>query len=178
VKAALPSDWLQLSAALHQPFISVSASIGFSLVVQPPLNIIAMADRLTQLQDAVDQLANQFVACLWYNHRHHDYQSLGPKDVVRPEAKPAEAELDPHPADVFKAGQKELAQDLILKEQQIEYLISVLPGLENSEKDQEEMIQQLEVELKEAEVRRKEALKEKEAVLVRLEEVIRSVRRP
>jgi mediator of RNA polymerase II transcription subunit 21 len=65
-----------------------------------------------------------------------------------------------------------------LKEQQIEYLISVLPGLENSEKDQEGMIQQLEVELKEAEVRRREALKEKEAVLARLEGVIRSVKRP
>lgn len=79
---------------------------------------------------------------------------------------------------MFKAGQRELAQDLILKEQQIEYLISVLPGLENSERDQEEMIRQLEVELKEAEVRRKEALKEKEAVLARLESVIKSVKRP
>jgi mediator of RNA polymerase II transcription subunit 21 len=79
---------------------------------------------------------------------------------------------------VFKAGQKELAQDLILKEQQIEYLISVLPGLGNSERDQEEMIRQLEVELKEAEARRKEALKEKEAVLARLESVIRGVKRP
>lgn len=86
--------------------------------------------------------------------------------------------MEPHTPDVFKAGQKELAQDLILKEQQIEYLISVLPGLENSEKDQEEMIQQLEVELKEAEVRRKEALKEKESVLAKLESVIRSVKRP
>lgn len=54
----------------------------------------------------------------------------------------------------------------------------MLPGLENSEKDQEGMIQQLEVELKEAEVRRREALKEKEAVLARLEGVIRSVKRP
>jgi mediator of RNA polymerase II transcription subunit 21 len=86
--------------------------------------------------------------------------------------------VDPHPADFFKAGQKELAQDLILKEQQIEYLISVLPGLDNSEKDQEQTIRQLEEELKVAETRRKEALKEKEAILARLESVIRNVRRP
>ena len=86
--------------------------------------------------------------------------------------------VEPHPTDVFKAGQKELAQDLILKEQQIELLISMLPGLENSEKDQEESIRRLEAELKEAEVKRKEALKEKEAVLARLEGVIRSVKRP
>ena len=40
------------------------------------------------------------------------------------------------------------------------------------------MIQHLEVELKEAEVRRKEALEEKKAVLATLEGVIRRVKRP
>lgn len=86
--------------------------------------------------------------------------------------------VDPYPPDVFKAGQKELAQDLIIKEQQIEALISMLPGLDNSEKDQEDTIQQLEEELKAAEKKRKEAAKEKDAVLARLESVIRSVKRP
>jgi mediator of RNA polymerase II transcription subunit 21 len=71
-----------------------------------------------------------------------------------------------------------LAQDLIMKEQEIEMLISSLPGLENSEKDQEQMIRQLEEELKLSEEARKEAVKEKEAVLAKLESVIRSVRRP
>ncbi len=52
-----------------------------------------------------------------------------------------------------------MAQDLILKEQQIEYLISVLPGLENSERGQEQMILQLDEQLKAAEEERKEALK-------------------
>lgn len=86
--------------------------------------------------------------------------------------------VDPFPADVFKAAQRELAQDLILKEQQIEALISTLPGLDNSEKDQEDLIRQLEEELKVAEEERKAAVKEKEAVLARLESVIRSVKRP
>jgi mediator of RNA polymerase II transcription subunit 21 len=86
--------------------------------------------------------------------------------------------VDPYPADVFKAGQKELAQDLIIKEQQIEALISMLPGLDNSEKDQQDTIRQLEDELMAAEQKRKQALKEKEAVLARLESVIRSVKRP
>ena len=71
-----------------------------------------------------------------------------------------------------------MAQDLILKEQQIESLISVLPGLENSEQDQEQTIRQLEEELKAAEVRRREAVREKELVLAKLESVIRSVKRP
>jgi mediator of RNA polymerase II transcription subunit 21 len=86
--------------------------------------------------------------------------------------------VEPYPADVFQDGQKELAQDLILKEQQIEYLISILPGLENNEKDQEQTIQQMEEELKIAEEERKEAVKEKEAVLARLDTVLRSVKRP
>lgn len=86
--------------------------------------------------------------------------------------------VDPYPADVFKDGQKELAQDLILKEQQIEYLISILPGLENNEKDQEQTIRQLEEELKIAEEERKSAVKEKEVVLARLDTVLRSVKRP
>lgn len=72
----------------------------------------------------------------------------------------------------------ELARDLIIKEQQIELLITALPRLENSENEQLKTIQRLERELKEEEERRKEALKEKETVLARLEGVIRSVKRP
>jgi len=124
-------------------------------------------------------LAHQFVASLHYIHKHHDLQTLGPTDKVRDLPKEVEErEVDPYRADVFKAGQCELAQDLIIKEQQIEYLISVLPGLENSEKDQEQTIRQLEEELKVAEERRREAVKEKEVVLAKLENVIRGVKRP
>ena len=86
--------------------------------------------------------------------------------------------VDPFSPEQFKAGQIELARDLVTKEQQIELLISMLPGLNNSEKEQEEMIKQLEEDLKVAEEERKQALKEKEAVLERLEAVIRNVKRP
>ncbi|KAF8859110.1 CSE2-domain-containing protein [Acephala macrosclerotiorum] len=143
-----------------------------------------MADRLTQLQDAVDQLAQQFVASLYYVHKHHDYALLSPTDRLVTanknggNAAQLDEDVDPKPADVFKAGQRELAQDLILKEQEIEYLISRLPGLENSEKDQEQSIKQLEEDLKAAEVERIAAVKEKEEVLAKLESVIRSVKRP
>lgn len=87
-------------------------------------------------------------------------------------------QVEPLSAQQFKDGQRELAQDLITKEQQIELLISTLPGLENSEEDQERTIKQLEEELKAQEAQRKQALKAREEVLGRLDGVIRSIKRP
>ncbi|TLS29378.1 hypothetical protein PpBr36_01301 [Pyricularia pennisetigena] len=138
-----------------------------------------MGDRLTQLQDAVDQLAQQFVACLYYLHKRHDLETLGPDDKIR-ELKPEDdpKEVDPVPADEFKAGQLELARDLIVKEQQIEMLISTLPGLDNSEEDQERNIQELEEELRVAEAQRQEAFRDKQEAQKRLDQVIRSIKRP
>lgn len=82
------------------------------------------------------------------------------------------------PPEEFQAGQLELARDLIVKEQQIEYLISSLPGLDNSERDQEQSIKDLEEELKVAETQRLEAVKEKDEVLAKLDQAIRSIKRP
>ena len=72
----------------------------------------------------------------------------------------------------------ELSRDLILKEQQIEVLISSLPGLDSSEQDQERFIKELEEDLKAAEAQRQEALKERDQILSELDSVIRSIRRP
>ncbi|KAH8912215.1 RNA polymerase II transcription mediator [Coniochaeta sp. PMI_546] len=138
-----------------------------------------MGDRLTQLQDAVDQLAHQFVASFFYVERHHGYEILSPKDEVRDiQEDPAKKPIDEYPRDEFQNGILELARDLIVKEQQIEYLISSLPGLDNSERDQEQSIKDLEEELKVAETQRLEAVKEKDEVLAKLDQVLRSVRRP
>lgn len=57
-------------------------------------------------------------------------------------------------------------------------MISNLPGLTHSERDQEQRIKELEEELKAAEERRQVAVKEKAALLAQLDEVIRSVKRP
>lgn len=86
--------------------------------------------------------------------------------------------MDALPADEFRAGMVELSRDLILKEQQIEYLISILPGLDSSEQDQERFIKELEEDLKAAEVQRQEALKERDQILAEIDSVIRSIRRP
>jgi len=65
----------------------------------------------------------------------------------------------------------------VLKEQQIEYLISVLPGIGTSQREQEERLKVLEAELRVAEEERAKAVREKEEVLERLDRVIRGVRR-
>lgn len=54
----------------------------------------------------------------------------------------------------------------------------MLPGIGHSEKQQEARIQELEVELKASEEKRREAVKIKEEMLGKLDEVIRSIKRP
>ncbi|KAL9615438.1 MAG: hypothetical protein Q9167_000116 [Letrouitia subvulpina] len=137
-----------------------------------------MADRLTQLQDCLDQLLTQFYASLRYLSSHHDSSSLDPQSnqPPYPASDTAPTQRVDSPSD-FKAAQKELAQDLVTKTKQIEYLIRVLPGLESSEQQQEERIGRLEMELREAEEERNRAAKEKEAWMRELDMAIMRVRR-
>ncbi|KAI9760392.1 MAG: hypothetical protein M4579_001688 [Chaenotheca gracillima] len=143
-----------------------------------------MADRLTQLQDALDQLATQFYASVRYVTTHHPRapQHHGGGSTSAPQtpahtdgADPFSAGFAPPRPDTpiaFAAAQRELARDLILKEQQIEYLISVLPGIGTSENEQKERIRELEDELREAERERREVGKEREELIERVEGVI------
>lgn len=78
------------------------------------------------------------------------------------------AQIGPDDPVTFQAALKELARDLVLKEQQIEYLISVLPGIGESEANQSQRIQVLEKELREADGERKKALEERETMLDKL----------
>ncbi|KAH6687933.1 mediator of RNA polymerase II transcription subunit 21 [Plectosphaerella plurivora] len=138
-----------------------------------------MTDRLTQLQDAVDQLAQQFVASFHYVNRHHNLDTLGPNDKIRDvKQEPEQREVEPLEPEQFQAGLLELSRDLILKEQQIEVLISTLPGLDTSEADQEKNVRELEEELKVAEAQRQDAIREKDQILAKLDQVIRNVKRP
>jgi mediator of RNA polymerase II transcription subunit 21 len=83
----------------------------------------------------------------------------------------------PDPPEAFQASLRELARDLIMKEQQIEYLIDVLPGIGQSERAQEARMKELEAQLRDVEGERREAVREKEALVQRLDEVIARVRR-
>lgn len=87
-------------------------------------------------------------------------------------------EVEPLPDEEFKAGQLELARDLITKVQQIELIISTLPGLENNAQDQERCIRELEEELRVAEAQRQDAIREMKIVKERLDHVVRGATRP
>lgn len=82
--------------------------------------------------------------------------------------------LDPQ---TFQAGQAEIATDLVNHARLIEALVSALPGLENSERDQRQMITDLEEEIAAAEAQRLEAVREKEEVLAQLDRLLMTIMR-
>lgn len=83
--------------------------------------------------------------------------------------------LRPDSPTTFAANQLQLVRDLIVKEQQIEYLIQVLPGIGTSEQEQEERIKTLEKELRQMQEQRKRKRKEMRTTVQKLEHVIMAV---
>ena len=77
----------------------------------------------------------------------------------------------------YKATLRELAQDLVIKEQQIEMLAKELPGLDRSQNDQEKRIKELEDEARALEVQARDAGVLRESLIKRVEETMFKVRR-
>jgi len=130
-----------------------------------------MADRLSQLQDAIDQMATQFFSALRYIGTHHDAVPVGSEAKVTDDT----AVIDDKTT--FDAAKVELARDLIFKSKQIEFLITSLPGIGVSEDEQQERLKNLETELKEAEEERCRAVRDREEAAEKLDAVIRRLRR-
>lgn len=83
----------------------------------------------------------------------------------------------PDSPQLFLYRQKELARDLIIKEQQIEYLIGRLPGIGSSEAEQEAQIRELESELRQVEFAREKKARELKKLWKRLELVLGTIER-
>lgn len=132
------------------------------------------------------QLATQYYASICYNLSRHSLvppaQTSDPYSVpVKEEPKDEDAGEDlvrplrPDSPTTFTANQLQLVRDLVIKEQQIEYLIKVLPGIGTSEKEQEERIRSLDKELRQMQEQRKQKWKEMRATVKKLENVIMGV---
>lgn len=129
-------------------------------------------DRLTQLQQCLDQLVIQFYSALGHVNTHHDFMPLTPNDT-----KVTDNTVTPVTQQELESNMKELAKDVVLKTQQVENLIDSLPGLQSSEADQIEKLKKLEQELQDAEKERQQVLTEKENLLDQCDELILQVSR-
>ncbi|KAK9235664.1 mediator complex, subunit Med21 [Lipomyces kononenkoae] len=125
-----------------------------------------MSDRLTQLQNAIDQLAVQFYSAMHYLDTHHDFVPLDHEAKV---SDPQVAVDDPA---VFEATKLELARDIMIKTRQIDLLIASLPGAGVSEQDQLARVRKLEQQLSDAETERQHWLARQNELLQKCDSVI------
>ncbi|KAK5162583.1 hypothetical protein LTR04_003356, partial [Oleoguttula sp. CCFEE 6159] len=148
-------------------------------------------------------LATQMYASIKYIQLHHSYGTIPsqPSQDPHPATDPTAANSNPSAAqeaasaneppnpnapppepipdtpEVFQAALRELARDLIVKEQQIEYLIGVLPGIGTSEKEQEARLRELEQQMREVEAERLQCLEKKERLVERVSQAVMRCRR-
>lgn len=128
-----------------------------------------MADRLSQLQTCLDQLVTQYFSSINYISKHHDFVP------VSGEAKLSDPNLESSAPEKFKADLTELARDIARKAQQCEILIDSLPGLETSEKDQVQALQDLEKELQSVRQEQQQVHDERKRLLTLCDDLIMRV---
>ncbi|KAI6866538.1 hypothetical protein KC343_g3322 [Hortaea werneckii] len=168
-----------------------------------------MTDRLTQLQDAIDNMLTLQFTLQIYNQTKHPYADIpgqlsqAPKETKtetaqltngdtttqqpngpsqpqqQPQQEGPEEEKPPVPdtPENFERALRELAQAMVLQEQQMEVLINSLPGLERNEAEQVQRMRELEAELREVEAERVKAEEERVKMLDALGGVMVGARR-
>lgn len=129
-----------------------------------------MPDRLTQLQLCLDQLMDILFSALSYIDQNHSVMRLNPLDPII-----EDPNYNPPTEYEFEASQQELATDIILKTRQILTIIDTLPGVGVTKKEQLETIQNLRIELSNAETDKNKAIQEKERLLEFVNELILKV---
>ncbi|KIV83765.1 hypothetical protein PV11_05760 [Exophiala sideris] len=157
-------------------------------------------DILTQLQTCYDQLLTQFFSTISYLSQRHPLigpdpdpndpytnPPAAPTQTPNPDGSipttsgtipgPEDSDRAPYPLrpaapQVFANAQRELAEDLVQKAQQIEFLISKLPGIDRGEEQQAEEIKILVQKVRDMEERRKAKRKEMRECVKRLDRVV------
>ncbi|KAK9708839.1 hypothetical protein K7432_009390 [Basidiobolus ranarum] len=94
-------------------------------------------DRLTQLQDSIDQLALMFVSSVDY------LQGKSAMVTSNPEFPVTKSNERADPPNLFRKSTKELATDICKHAKQIDTLVEALPGIKHSEADQLRILEEL-----------------------------------
>ncbi|KAL0135013.1 mediator complex, subunit Med21 [Mucor lusitanicus] len=126
-------------------------------------------DRLTQLQDAIDAMARMFTNSIYYVHEKSGMAELN-KDI--PVAQPKIQADEP---EVFQENMRELASDLVKKAKEIDALIEVLPGVQQTEEEQINLLKSLEEENRIANEEYEAAVKEMELVKQQINQSLRAI---
>ncbi|EMD41478.1 hypothetical protein CERSUDRAFT_128281 [Gelatoporia subvermispora B] len=93
------------------------------------LQELSHMDRITQLQDEIQQLLTIMSSSIAYLTSRANFKQVSPDIPVTKQRNPDKYD----PPDVFEANKKELVTDLIVKAKQVEYLIQSLPEPEPEE---------------------------------------------
>ncbi|KAJ7737557.1 hypothetical protein B0H16DRAFT_1661878 [Mycena metata] len=106
------------------------------------LQELSHMDRITQLQDEIQQLLTIMSSTIAYLTSRSNFVQISPEIPITKQRNPEKYD----PPEVFEANKKELVTDLIVKAKQVEYLIKSLPEPE-LEEDQAKRLQALDDEM-------------------------------
>ncbi|PFH45980.1 hypothetical protein AMATHDRAFT_70815 [Amanita thiersii Skay4041] len=109
------------------------------------LQELSLMDRITQLQDEIQQLLTIMSNSIAYLTTRANFTQVSPEVPITKQRNPDKYDSP----EVFEANKKELVSDLILKAKQVEYLINSLPEPE-PEEEQAKRLQALEEEMTES----------------------------
>ncbi|KAH7907187.1 hypothetical protein BJ138DRAFT_1160711 [Hygrophoropsis aurantiaca] len=132
------------------------------------LQELSHMDRITQLQDEIQQLLTIMSSSIAYLTARSNFLQVSKEIPVTKQRNPDKYD----PPDVFEANQKELVRDLIVKAKQIEYLIQSLPVPE-PEEEQAKRLQALEEEMGRANAEYIEAVDRAKALHRQVSDVLR-----
>lgn len=138
---------------------------------QAPASAPISAPNSAVPQSAISQPTNGNTSQQANGVSHPSQQPVEQQEEARPGTPP------PDRPEVFDHALRELAQGLVLQEQQMEVLINSLPGLGSSEANQVRRMRELEAELREVEAERARAEEEREGMVDVLGEVLGRVKR-
>ncbi|KAI0641072.1 hypothetical protein C8Q79DRAFT_1014498 [Trametes meyenii] len=134
------------------------------------LQELSHMDRITQLQDEIQQLLTIMSSSIAYLTSRANFVQVGHEIPITKARNPDKYD----PPDVFEANKKELVTDLMVKAKQVEYLIQSLPEPDPEEK-QIERLQALEEEMEHANAQYVQAVNRAKSLHAQICDVLRNM---